>query len=289
MSLNYPDTSFCNSLTIFSCPTGISQTRFAFILVLQPSGDNMITAYHRPSTIDEALKLLANSKTLPLGGGTHLSRSGSAPLEVVDLQALGFNILKKNGNNLEIGATVTLQQLLESEYASDALKIAVKREAPLNIRNAATVAGSLVTAGGRSTFATAMLALDAKLTIEGQRSAVENLGEFLPLRPNNLRGMLITALTVPLNTKLAFEIVSRTPLDKPVVCAALAIWPSGRTRLALGGYGSAPMLAMDGTESEGLVTAARNTFHEATDEWAGAEYRMEVAATLVERCRDSII
>jgi CO/xanthine dehydrogenase FAD-binding subunit len=275
-------------LTIFSYPFGFSQSQFAFILVLQPSGENMITAYHRPSAMNDALKLISNSNTLPLGGGTYLSHLRSTSIEVVDLQALGLNTLKKNGNNLEIGATVTLQQLLESEYASDALKIAVKREAPLNIRNAATVAGTLVTAGGRSIFATAMLALGAKLRIDGQHQAVENLGDFLPFRPGNLSGVLITALTIPLNTKLAFEIVSRTPSDKPIVCAALAVWPSGRTRLALGGYGPNPLLAMDGTESEGLVTAARNTFHEATDEWAGAEYRMEVAAVLAERCWDRI-
>jgi len=48
------------------------------------------------------------------------------------------------------------------------------------------------------------------------------------------------------------------------------------------------MLAMDGTESEGLETAARNAFHESTDEWASAEYRMEVAATLANRCLENI-
>lgn len=248
----------------------------------------MITAYHRPSTIDEALKLLAKPDTLPLGGGTVLSRPGSQSIEVVDLQALGLDTIKISGNNLEIGGAVKLQQLLESEHSLDALKIAIKREAPLNIRNSATVAGTLVTSRGRSTFVTALLALDAKLTIVGQQSRVEGLGEWLPVRPGNLRGTLITAITIPLKTKLAFEIVNRTPSDKPIVCAALAAWPSGRSRFALGGYGSAPLLAMDGTEFNGLESAARNTFHEAADEWAGAEYRMEVAATLAGRCRDKI-
>jgi len=48
------------------------------------------------------------------------------------------------------------------------------------------------------------------------------------------------------------------------------------------------MLAMDGTESEGLETAARSAFHESTDEWASAEYRMDVAATLAKRCLENI-
>ncbi len=241
----------------------------------------MITAYHRPKTLDEALTLLAQPNMVPLGGGTLLAHPTVDPVEVVDLQSLSLNTVKKRGNNLEIGATVTLQQLLESEHCPEVLKSALKLEAPLNLRNAATVAGTLVTCDGRSTFTTVLLALDAKLnTIVNRQSSIANLGDFLPLRPRGLT----TAITIPLNLKLAFDYVSRTPADKPIVCAALVQWNSGRTRLALGGYGKSPLLAMDGTEAEGLETAARNTFHEATDEWASAEYRMDVAATLAERC-----
>jgi CO/xanthine dehydrogenase FAD-binding subunit len=99
---------------------------------------------------------------------------------------------------------------------------------------------------------------------------------------------LITSISVPLNVKLAFDYVSRTPADKPIVCAALAQWSSGRTRLVLGGYGKSPRLAMDGTEAEGVEAAARNAFHEATDEYGSAEYRMDVAATLAKRCLESM-
>jgi CO/xanthine dehydrogenase FAD-binding subunit len=247
----------------------------------------MIIDYIRPQTLDQVLTLLAQPNTLPLGGGTLLSHPQSASVKAVDLQALGLNTLHKKGNHLEIGATVTLQQLLENEHISEALKPALKLEAPLNIRNVATVAGTLVVADGRSTFATVMLALDAKLTVQPDDNEIE-IGSFLPLRNDNLRGKLITRITIPLNANLAFESVARTPADKPIVCAALAGWPSGRTRLALGGYGKTPLLAMDGTESEGIETAARNTFHEATDEWASAEYRMDVAATLAKRCLDNI-
>jgi len=125
----------------------------------------MIKEYYRPQTLDEALSLLVQPDTLPLGGGTLLSKPGPAPIKVVDLQSLGLNSLSKKGNYLEVGATVTLQQLLESEYIPEALKTALKLEAPLNLRNAATIAGTLVSADGRSTFTTVLLAIDAKLTI----------------------------------------------------------------------------------------------------------------------------
>lgn len=244
----------------------------------------MITTYHRPKTLDEALTLLAKPNRIPLGGGTILAarKLDMDPVEVVDLQALSLDSITKRGNNLEIGATVTLQQLLESVHCPEALKTAVKLEAPLNLRNTATVAGTLVVCDGRSTFATALLALDVKLDIRypENESRESNIGEFLPLRPRGL----ITSITLPLNTMLAFEYVSRTPSDKPIVCAALAQWNSGRTRLAIGGYGISPMLAMDGTEAEGVEAAARNAFHEAADEYASAEYRMDMAATLAKRC-----
>jgi CO/xanthine dehydrogenase FAD-binding subunit len=267
----------------------------------------MITAYHRPKTLDEALTLITQPSIVPLGGGTILSSRHvtAEPIETVDLQDLGLNILKRSGNNLEIGATVTLQQLLESEHCPTVLKSALKLEAPLNLRNVATVAGTLVSCDGRSTFGTVLLALDAKLEIKSlnQIELVEmetetrppipdvftlGLGEFLPLREEQIQGKLITSITIPLNVRLAFEYVSRTPADKPIVCAALAQWNSGRTRLVLGGYGESPMLAMDGTEAEGIDTAARNTFHEATDEWGSAEYRMDIAVTLAKRCLENL-
>lgn len=263
----------------------------------------MITAYHRPKTLDEALALLTQPNRTPLGGGTLLSKPTADTVEAVDLQALNLGTIEQQGNSLKIGATVTLQELLESAHALDVLKSAIKLEAPLNLRNAATVAGTLVSCDGRSTFTTLMLALDAKLEqaklndskIESQ---ISNIGDFLPLR--NVQGLLITSITIPLNVKLAFDYVSRTPADKPIVCAALAQWNSGRTRLALGGYGKSPLLAMDGTESEGtdassadnllrsVQAAVRNAFHEATDEYGSAEYRMEVAATLAKRCLANI-
>lgn len=257
----------------------------------------MITTYHRPKTLAEALTLLDQPNTLPLGGGTLLSTPTTDPVQAVDLQLLGLNALTKSGNELQLGATLTLQELLESEHCPAALKTALKLEAPLNIRNAATLAGTLVACDGRSAFTTVLLALDAKLTIiVNRQSQTVNLGDFLPLRPRGL----IASIAIPLNVKLAFEYVARTPADKPIVCAALAQWNSGRTRLAVGGYGKSPMLAMDGTESEGIdassaeavlrsaQTAARNAFHEAADEWASAEYRMDVAATLAKRCLEGI-
>jgi CO/xanthine dehydrogenase FAD-binding subunit len=245
----------------------------------------MITSYFRPDTLEKALEMLTQPNTLPLGGGTVINTPAfrGSDFAVVDLQALGLNPIRHKGNNLEIGATVTLQQLLESEYTPESLKAAIRLEAAINIRNMSTVAGALVTCDGRSPFATALLALDAYILIteHAARPTSLSFGNFLPLR--DLSHRLITAITLPINAQLGFEYVARTPADRPIVCAAVVQWPSERTRLALGGYGKAPLLAMDGMGADGLETAASNAFHEASDEWASAAYRMDVAKTLARR------
>lgn len=249
----------------------------------------MITTYLRPQTLDEALALLNQPNTMPLGGGTLLSRSATDSVSVVDLQRLGLDSLRANGSEFVIGATCTLQSLYEDSNSPEPLKTALKLEAPLNIRNSATVAGTIVASDGRSPFVTMLLAMDAKmdyspLTAVNPNSTVLGLGEYLLTRPRGL----VTSITIPLNTKNAFQFVSKTPADKPVVCAALAKWNSGRTRLTLGGYGKTPLLAMDGTEANGIEEAAMNAYHEASDEWASAEYRMDTAAVLAKRCLESI-
>lgn len=259
----------------------------------------MIKTYHRPTSLDDALTLLSQSDTIPLGGGTYLNALAfkNKDIAVVDLQALGLTHIHKHGNNpstgsgqrLEIEACVTLQQLLENEHTPEALNTAIKLEAPLNIRNMGTVAGTLVACDGRSHFASAMLALDAKCIVNSGQSSLIHLGDLLPFRVEMLRGKLITKVTIPLNAKFAYEYVARTPADKPIVCAALTQWPSGRTRLVVGGWGKSPFVAMDGNEAYDVETAARNAAQEAKDEWASAEYRSHVAAVLAKRCLDKIL
>jgi CO/xanthine dehydrogenase FAD-binding subunit len=250
----------------------------------------MIVEYHRPTTLEETLSLLERPQPLtrPLAGGTALVRPSGEPIAVVDLQALGLNTAAAQGNTLALGATLTLQQLLAWLAANpvapaDGLRAALLHEATYNLRQAATVAGTVVAATGRSPLATALLALDAGLNLlPGDESL--GLGDVLPLRAARLRGRLITQVALPLNARLAYAYAARTPADRPIVCVAAARWPSGRIRVAVGGFGAAPLLAFDGTEPDGVEAAARNAFSEAGDQWASAEYRSATAAVLAARC-----
>lgn len=252
----------------------------------------MIVEYYRPNTLEEALSLLARSdvKTLPLGGGTLLNHPSQERFAVVDLQALGLNMLEQRGNSWILGATLSLQALLESPGLPPALEAAIRHEASYNLRQVATLAGTLVSADGRSPFTTVMLALDAELELKSTSNPSEwvSLGDLLPVRRERLSGGLITSIRLPSNARLVYESAARTPVDLPIVCAALSQWPSGRVRLALGGFGEAPVLAFDGPEPGGVEIAAREAYSQAGDDWASAEYRQDVAATLAKRCLQTV-
>ena len=100
----------------------------------------------------------------------------------------------------------------------------------------------------------------------------------------SLKGKIITKIILPIQTASAYKYVARSPADLPVVAAATALWPSGRTRIVIAGFGNQPVMVFDGPDSEGAEIAARDAYSEAGDQWASAEYRSDVAATLVTRC-----
>lgn len=245
----------------------------------------MIIDYHRPDTLEEALKLIAQDdpRTLPLGGGTILNAPSDKEYAVVDLQNLGLDKIEGKGNNLNIGATTSLQSLLNEKNLPEILTKAIQHEATYNLRQVGTVAGTLVAADGRSPFACVMLVLDAQLTLQPEDETV-NYGELLPVRDEKLSGRLITQISIPTNVNMAYEYVARSPADLMVVGAAAARWKSGRTRVVLGGYGLAPLMVVDGKDKNDILPAVENAYSEAGDQWASAEYRKDAAVTLVRRC-----
>jgi CO/xanthine dehydrogenase FAD-binding subunit len=251
--------------------------------------DGMIIEYHRPKAIEDALELLARSTpiTVPMGGGAFLNRGTEQPIAVVDLQGLNLDRIERKGKHFHIGATATLQALMEASHNLSDLAEAIRYDATFNTRQVSTIAGSLVAAGGRSPLATTMLALDAILSLIPNEDQI-SFGNVLPLRKEKLNGRLITSVTIPLNVQLKYKYVARSPADQPIVCVAVSRWPSGRTRVALGGYGKAPKLAMDGTNASGADIAARDAYSEADDQWASAEYRSNIAEILTRRCLSEI-
>jgi CO/xanthine dehydrogenase FAD-binding subunit len=108
-----------------------------------------VTAYARPSSVDEALALLARDGAVPLGGGTDLAgqvdRGLRRPDVLVDLQAAGLDAIVDRDGGVEIGASVTLAGLLDAPVLSpyEALVTAASAAASPLLRTVGTVGGNL--------------------------------------------------------------------------------------------------------------------------------------------------
>ena len=242
----------------------------------------MIVEYLRPKAMEEAMKLLDREtpKTIPLGGGTVVSKNTSENIAVVDLQDLGLKSISKVDDRIALGAAATLSEA-ESYLNSADFSEAVQIQAGKNLRNSGTLAGMICTTDGRSPLLTLLLALDAYLTWEPGNKVIP-LGEWLPLRKEEKPGKLITKITIP-EVKHRFSSVGRSPKDQPIVCCAVAKWPGKRLRITAGGFGEIPVLVLDGILTDDIELAMKNALHDATDQWASAEYRMQAGSKLCAR------
>ncbi|MEK6589003.1 MAG: FAD binding domain-containing protein [Chloroflexota bacterium] len=257
--------------------------------------------YHRPKTISEALSLLKQG--VPLAGGTILTPNRRGLRAVVDLQDLGLNAFEIRADDFAFGAMVSLQALVEAaDRLPAALVAACRLEAGWNIRNQATLGGTVASADGRSPLLTTLLAMGAELELapEGMRASLDELletgGSRTQDRPFGLaQGKLMTAIHVRRPERLAYEQVARSPADRPLVCAAAALFDRAqKVRVALGGFGSRPILVDRGEDGlEGTLeragNAAQAAYSRAADAWAGAEFRSAVADTLVRRVVSEVL
>lgn len=245
--------------------------------------------YHRPKTLAEALALLKRGR--PLGGGTDLTPRRLSLTSVVDLQELGLDEVRESDGDLHLGAAVRLQRLVEAGAGVPAALVeACGREATLNLRNMGTLAGTVVSADGRSPLATVLLALDAQVILEPGSEALP-LEALLDLREGGLAGRLIVAFDIPAADFVAYEQVARAPADRPLVCAAVArIRGRKGFRIALGGHGSRPIsLQASKANPQAASEAARLAYAGAGDAWASAEYRAGVAGVLVRRLMEQAV
>jgi CO/xanthine dehydrogenase FAD-binding subunit len=181
-----------------------------------------------------------------------------------------------------LGAAAVLQDLVDSAVTPEVIKKAASLEAGANIRNAASVGGTLASGDGKSPLLTVLLAMDATLVFAPGNQEM-SLGEWLPMRANRDMSQIIVQVIVSTQPEANYMQVGRTPKDIALISAAVAQWPSGRTRVAIGGHLETPIIAMDGPEIGGAVEAAQNAYSQHGGVWASQEYLVSTIATLVSR------
>jgi CO/xanthine dehydrogenase FAD-binding subunit len=264
--------------------------------------------YLRPKTLDEALALLRRPglRTVPLAGGAwlvpRLRRDVDVPDPlkepvdaVVDLTGLGLSFIELTGQPgdgwLRLGATTTLEQIADSavcrQLASGILAQAAQREAPINQRNAATVAGAVLGAPSQSELLLALLALAAHAVVTtGQPRAVP-ISELLA---DQLGDGLVMEIKLPWPAETVrggLARVARTPTDQPIVAAA-ALADGDSRRLAVGGATAMPLLLRLGAEAElePALDAALADLPLLSDWQGSSEYRRAMALVLSRRALD---
>jgi carbon-monoxide dehydrogenase medium subunit len=257
----------------------------------------------RPTTITDAVRLLRrpNVKTAALAGGTSLLPQGSVPVQaLIDLRDLKLATIKREASALRLGAMTTLEEVAASPDVPSILAQAAHASAPINVRNAATIGGVVASAGFNSPLLVALLALDAVLVIYAPEARQSPIASFLAFRDKLLKdGTLITEVGVPLaDAGTAFDAVSRTPADAPIVCVAVKLRLDNSiardVRVAVGGVGPLPVRLTRAEQTlEGkavsqaiLAQAAETAAQEVkppSDFLASGEYRREMVRVLVKR------
>ncbi len=133
-------------------------------------------SYHAPQSLDEALGLLAEygKDAEVLSGGTDLLvgiRGGlSRPAHVVDIKRIDElkQLSYDKNDGLYIGATVTVNQLLEDASVAESFSVlnhAGEQLATHQLRHRATPVGNIVTASPCGDMSSPLLTLDAEVDI----------------------------------------------------------------------------------------------------------------------------
>lgn len=199
---------------------------------------HQLVGYHRPNSITDAVDLLDGPDRIALAGGTSISHDGGGdPVELVDLQSLGLSDISANGSHVEIGATATLQSLVDSDLIPELVRVAAKSDQPSTLRSLATVGGSVGAADGESVLVAALLVHEATVTFaDGRSLALDEV-----LADGLSQGDLILGVSIDSGGATAMAATGRTPQDVPIVGVVGRAGPDG-TRLAASGVGPVPQL-----------------------------------------------
>ena len=269
-----------------------------------------VSNYYLPGSVPEALGLLGahGPELLVIAGGTVamplINEGISLPTRVMGLRNAGLDRVERAGDTLVLGATATLTSLLEQDHVP-LLRQAASRTASWSVRNMGTVGGNLFTPPPGGDVATALLALDAQVTVTGPAAArVIPLSTFWTgfLTQDLAADELVTSITVTVDAgRTTFLKLGRKQDNTPAVVTVamhLALADDGETvtaaRIALGAAGPHPLrmrraeTAVTGTRLDraaiaGAAAAAAADCEPFTDAVASDWYRRRMVGVVVRR------
>lgn len=248
-----------------------------------------VNTVHQPNTLDEAVELI-NPQVRPLYGGVALHRESPGDVTaVVNMSNLGLNTHRVEGDTVELGSMLTLddarQVCIELDSPnSNFLAEMIRQEAPITLRNTMTLGDVLIERKPNSVLLTALVALDATVYMPEDLVQVSRW-----LAADDVRPMLITSVAISLGSseaRHAYQKVSRTPADDPIV-GAVAYAESGTPRVAMCGVENYPILLdeLSSVQQTADITAALDKLdlNPPGDHWGSSEYRLAMAKVMGRR------
>lgn len=148
--------------------------------------------YVGASSLEEALRALADGEATPVAGGTDLWVQKDLGVRPVSRRLINIRRvpeiagISEYGTRIRLGALVTMTEILESELlqaAAPVLPATADRFASIQIRNASSVGGNIVNASPAADMVIPLLCLDAEIELAswtGNKIATRRLklGEF---------------------------------------------------------------------------------------------------------------
>jgi len=251
------------------------------------------------ATLAEAASALSADRDARfLAGGTLVMRAvnegDAAVTSIVRSTDRGFTQVRSAGARIAIGAGVTMAQILRhGELAF--LHPAARTVGGPAIRSMATVGGNLFAPSPYGDFTTALLALDATVSMQGGHGGRDTpLEEFLASRERGTRGLVAAvSLARPAGPDVfRFRKVARVKPKGIAVLTIAAVLPmaGGRVagaRVAYGAMGPTPLRAraveravegrtLDAAGIAAAVAAAAEGMQPSSDAIASDWYRREI-------------
>ncbi len=270
--------------------------------------------YHRPATVADAVKLLADlgDDARALAGGHSLvpmmKLRLATPGHLVDLHGVaGLKGIRRDGNAIVIGAMITQAELLASDEIAKSLPIlqeAAVLIADPQVRYRGTIGGNVANGDPGNDMPALMMTLDATYRLEGPSGGRDVAASefyqgayFTALEP----GEILTAVSIPVPAAghgYAYEKLKRKVGDYATAAAAVVLTTSGgkvaSCAIGLTNLHETPLLAVDaanaviGTSLDAAslkkaASAAEAIMSPAADARGPVEYRKHVGGIMVTR------
>lgn len=240
--------------------------------------------YVMAQSLEEAYALNAKKSSVIVAGNMWLRMCGLNKLTAIDLSLLGLDKIEEQEDGFVIGAMTSLRQIEMHEALNAAFSgVFSKALAPIvgtQLRNSATIGGSVYSRFGFSDVSTLLLALDAEVILFG-RGAVK-LSDY---QKEVWDRDIITHIRIPGGQTADIQSVRVSGTDIPVLVCAAAKSKRG-VRVVLGARPARAMIVADGLRPDAQTDvfeeiAAGTPF--GTNLRASEAYRRRIAPVLMAR------